>query len=475
MAKKRILTLHWKLFFPLIGVLWLIIGITIYYFVSHEKHRQRVNLENRLLNVNNTVIAAYEQGADLQKTVDFIRLFTDNTTLAPLRITVYDYKGKMVADNPAATIAVYDDEGKLNPDFYNLLYTDRASYLHDDIIDAKKSMISAKKSTDGKISSFAALPYEGEVTDFLSIDPMIWLVVIFLGIVSSALAYLGVRAVCRNVYALRDFAKAISSDDIPDDIESWQFTKDELGDVSRNLLTLYRNKIKAEQEKIYHERQIGINISHELNTPVGIIKGYLDTAIDSDDIPEDMRLKFLRRAQDNTNRLSNLIKAITTVMRLNEGNMIADSTVINIHKVISQLADDIKLSHIADNMVFQYNVPDECLIKGNESLLTTALLNLGQNAAIHSKGTLMSLNVENVENGFYVCTFSDNGIGVENEHIDRLFDLFYRVYPGRSRKSGGAGIGLPLVKKIIKSMGGDISVENRAEGGLRFRFTIPQA
>ncbi|WP_289713440.1 hypothetical protein, partial [uncultured Muribaculum sp.] len=68
---KHILRLHWKLFFPLIGLLWIIIGITIGYFVAHEKQRQKENLENRLLNVNNTVIAAYERGVDMQKTVEF--------------------------------------------------------------------------------------------------------------------------------------------------------------------------------------------------------------------------------------------------------------------------------------------------------------------------------------------------------------------------------------------------------------------
>ena len=118
MANKSILQLHWRLFLPLVGLLWLTIGITIIYFVNHEKHRQRENLENRLLNVNNTVISAYGNGADLQKTVDFIKLFTDETTLDPLRLTVYDDNGNMVADNPEATILLRDSTG-----FYSAIRT----------------------------------------------------------------------------------------------------------------------------------------------------------------------------------------------------------------------------------------------------------------------------------------------------------------------------------------------------------------
>lgn len=194
MADKQILRLHWKLFFPLVGLLWLIIGITISYSLIHEKQRQRENLENRLLNVNNTVIEAYGQGADLQKTVDFIKLFTDDTTLNPLRISVYDEDGNLIADNKEATISFYDDNGDILPEFEKMWNSSGYSTsVHDVALDSVKFMVSSKMSIDGKIHSFAALPYEGEVMAFLSIDPMVWTVVVILGILSSGLAYLGDR------------------------------------------------------------------------------------------------------------------------------------------------------------------------------------------------------------------------------------------------------------------------------------------
>lgn len=111
MARKLTLRLQWRLFFPLVGLLWLIIAITMTYFVNHERQRQKENLETRLLNVNYTVVDAYERGVDLQETVNFIRLFTDHTTLSPLRITVYNDRGEMIADNPEATINLFDENG----------------------------------------------------------------------------------------------------------------------------------------------------------------------------------------------------------------------------------------------------------------------------------------------------------------------------------------------------------------------------
>lgn len=434
----------------------------------------KYNLENRLVNVNNTVIEAYENGNDLQKTVDFIHLFTGNTTLDPLRITVYDNKGVMIADNPEAAILVYDAAGNMLPEFKRLGGGGANASVSDLSIDGNKLMVSTKRSADGLVSSFAALPYKGEVIDFLSIDPMVWIVVIILGILSSALAYWGVRVVCKNVYALRNLAQAISTDQLPDDADTWEFSDDELGDVSRKLLALYRDKIHAEREKMHHERQIGMNVSHELNTPVGIIKGYLDTVLADDNMPDALKRKFLVRAQQNTDRLANLVSDVSMVMRLQEGGAI-DYGIINFRDMTAQIAEDIAQGHIADNMTFICDIPEDCLIKGHESLLTNALFNLIYNAAQYSGGTRISLLWKGENDGMHRFEFADNGCGVDDEHLDRLFDLFYRVDTGRARKNGGAGLGLPLVHRIITAMGGDITVENAPGGGLGFTFTLPAA
>lgn len=458
------------------GLLWLIIGITIFYFVSHEQQRVKSNLENRLLNVNNTVIDAYTRGVDLQNTVDFIRLFTDNTTLAPLRITVYDSNGNMIADNPAATIAIFDRDGNLRPDMRGLWSGSGQSAVVDITYGDRKSMICSKASADGRVYSFAALPYEGEVLDFLEIDPMVWLAVILLGIVASVVAFFGVRNICRNVYTLRDFAQAVSTDNLPDNIDSWKFSKDELGDVSRDLLSLYKEKIHAEQEKIYHERQIGMNISHELNTPVGIIKGYLDSVLNDKDMPEEIRQRFLERAQQNTDRLTTLVSDVSKVMRLQEsgGSIIVDP--VDFHHMMARLAEDIRQGHIADDMAFEYDVPKDCRVMAHEPLLTNAMLNLVYNAARHSKGTRMEVRWLGEENGRHLFAFSDNGVGVDEQHLDRLFDLFYRVDAGRSRRQGGgSGLGLPLVRRIITAMDGEITVANAPGGGLVFTFSLPAA
>ncbi len=477
MIRDHILRLHWKLFFPLVGMLWLIIGITLFYSASHETRRQKGNLENRLLNVNNTVIDAYERGEDLNSTVDFIRLFTDNTTLDPLQITVYDNTGTMVADNPEATISIFGPEGKIKPEMQNLWdHVGNAVICDMPDEESGKLMISSKTSADGKIRSFAALPYNSvEVSDFMAVDPMVWIVVVFLGLISSLFAFLGVRAVCRNVYTLQDFAKAVSSGQIPDDVEEWHFSNDELGDVSHKLLNVYREKIHAQQEKMNHERQIAMNISHELKTPVGIIKGYLDCVLNDKTMPDEIREQFLTRAQQNTDRLTSLVSDVGMVMRLQEQGVHIPLTTIPFNKLLVRLEEDARQGHIAEGMDLIIDVPTNCFIVGHESLLTNAMLNLVYNAAQYSQGTEMAVRWLGKKDGFHHFEFTDNGTGVPPEHIGRLFDLFYRVDSGRSRKVGGSGLGLPLVRRIITAMGGVINVENGKDGGLRFTFTLPVA
>lgn len=444
------------------------------YSVIHEKRRQQDNLENRLLNVNYTVIDAYEHGVDLQKTVNFIKLFTDQTTLAPLRLTVYDRQGVMLADNPEPTIVLSNDDNSPIKELEELEDSMRYTAVRNMMIGDEMYMVNIMASNDGMVRSFAALPYNGVVLAFLSADPMEWIVVLILGVLSSIIAYIGLKTVCRDVYNLRDFARAISTDNIPE-IDSLNFSKDELGEVSQNLLTLYRDKIRAIKEKVRHEHQVSMNVNHELKTPVGIIKGYLDTVLDNESMPEDMKHKFLERARHNADRLVLLINYLTEITQLEDRAMDIERVKLNFNDVIEQLIHDIKVGRVTENMEFSYNVPKDCSVVSNESLIVNALLNLTHNAVRHSCGTKISLNWIEEKDGMQYFSFADNGIGVSKKHLPRLFDLFYRVDKGRSRKNGGNGLGLPIVRKTFTALDGDISVRNVETGGLEFIFSLPAA
>ncbi len=135
---------------------------------------------------------------------------------------------------------------------------------------------------------------------------------------------------------------------------------------------------------------------------------------------------------------------------------------------------DLAESDILGDMEFVYDIPTDCIIRGNASLLSAMIMNLAKNAAAYSKGTECGVRLDGEDKNFYRFVFFDNGNGVGEEHLPHLFERFYRVDSGRSRKTGGTGLGLPIVQNTIHAHGGSIEVRNNPEGGLEFIYTLPK-
>ena len=214
------------------------------------------------------------------------------------------------------------------------------------------------------------------------------------------------------------------------------------------------------------------NINHELRTPIGVIKGYLDTILENPDMDADTRNHFIRKALEHANRLVSLISDVSAITRLEDGAEMISTEELDFHDIAFNLANDIEESGVLGNMEFRYDVPLDCKVKGNYNLLNGMLMNLARNAAAYSKGTVCELLYIGQDASSYEFVFRDDGKGVSEEHIPHLFERFYRVDSGRARKSGGTGLGLTIVQSTILAHGGKISVANRPTGGLAFTFTL---
>ena len=262
--------------------------------------------------------------------------------------------------------------------------------------------------------------------------------------------------------------------------------KYELGDISRRLVELYHDRIdalrragtehkialNAVEEKSRMKRQLTNNINHELKTPVGVVRGYLETVLSSPDMDDTMRTHFLQRAQDNVNRLCALLGDVSTMTRLEEGAGNIPTEEIDFHDLVFAVVNDLETGGVLRNMKFTFDIPFNCAVKGNAGLLTGVVTNLAKNAALYSHGTKMCLNITAESDRYYTFNFFDDGRGVDEEHLAHLFERFYRIDSGRARKTGGTGLGLPIVKNTIEALGGTISVNNRPGGGLGFMFTL---
>lgn len=233
------------------------------------------------------------------------------------------------------------------------------------------------------------------------------------------------------------------------------------------------NNITQEEEQIRLKRQLTQNIAHELKTPVSSIQGYLETIVSNPDIPQSKIQQFLERCYAQSNRLSRLLRDISVLTRMDEAANMIDMEKVDISMIIHNIINEVSLE-LEEKRIKVYNLLNAGItLRGNYSLLYSIFRNLMDNAIAYA-GTDIQIQIScfREDESYYYFSFADTGIGVSPEHLNRLFERFYRVDKGRSRKLGGTGLGLAIVKNAVIIHGGTISAKNNPGGGLVFIFTL---
>ena len=233
------------------------------------------------------------------------------------------------------------------------------------------------------------------------------------------------------------------------------------------------NDVTLEEEQVRLKRQLTQNIAHELKTPVSSIQGYLETIVNNDSIPQEKVNTFLERCYAQSNRLSRLLRDISVLTRMDEAANMIDMETINISTLVYNIINEVSLELEEKEITVINSLKKDILIRGNYSLLYSIFRNLMDNAIAYA-GTKFKINVNcfREDEKFYYFSFADTGVGIAPEHLNRIFERFYRVDKGRSRKLGGTGLGLAIVKNAVMIHGGSISAKNNMNGGLEFVFTI---
>lgn len=236
------------------------------------------------------------------------------------------------------------------------------------------------------------------------------------------------------------------------------------------------NDMTMEEERIRLKRQLTQNIAHELKTPVSSIQGYLETIVMNKDLPTDKLNTFIDRCYAQSNRLTRLLRDISVLTRMDEASNMIDMEKVDIQSLIGGIINEVALELEEKNITVHDLINKELPIRGNASLLYSIFRNLMDNAIAYG-GNFISINIRcfREDDSFYYFSFADTGIGVQPEHLNRLFERFYRVDKGRSRKIGGTGLGLAIVKNAVIIHGGNISAKNNQGGGLEFIFTLAKS
>ena len=471
------------MFIPLVATLWIIIvGMTFWQFYNEREYRKS-QISEQLSLVASRIVASNESDIDPTPFMDFAtNYYRENPLYDLLRITVYK-DGRMVRCY-GEPIALTDSEQAKQEGVTNVPGALPEPASSPDA--GKYFYYSMKKSDDGRVVVYTVLPFDNDIMAASLPSTRIFWIMFAIALAATILAYFSTRYFGRNISNLRKVAEQATTD--TNFMPAMDFPHDELGDISRQIINMYNQRSQAMQrqkkehqvalhaieEKARAKRQLTNNINHELRTPIGVIKGYIDTILENPDMDDASRNHFLRKASEHVTRLVNLIADVSAITRLEEGGELISTEELDFHDIAYTLASDFEESGVLNTMTFRFDIPLDCKIMGNYNLLSGMILNLVKNASAYSKGTVCELVLTGEDNRFYHFEFRDDGVGVGEEHLPHLFDRFYRIDSGRTRKAGGTGLGLPIVQNTVIAHGGTIEVCNGCLGGLCFKFTLPK-
>lgn len=221
------------------------------------------------------------------------------------------------------------------------------------------------------------------------------------------------------------------------------------------------------------KRQLTQNVSHELKTPVAAVLGYMESLVNNPELDNDRKEYFINRAYVQSKRLSALLQDISTLNKMDDSNKLYEKETVDLVEVIYDVLRDTEDMMREKNDELVINLPPDIIVQGNKSLLYSIFRNLVDNSIAYAgEGVTIRLSMTYSDPQYFNFVYSDNGVGVGDEHLPRLFERFYRVDKGRSRKLGGTGLGLAIVKNAVLLHKGSIDVHKLPGGGLEFFFSI---
>ena len=216
------------------------------------------------------------------------------------------------------------------------------------------------------------------------------------------------------------------------------------------------------------------NISHELKTPIGAISLLAEALVDASDDPDAVQ-KFSKSLRKESKRLTNLIKDVVQLSRIQSAEVVANAEVVDLSTVVMEALDRNSYRAEARNVKITYDAPEGLEVIGDPEMLTVAVKNLIENAILYSEeGAPVGVGLRKVENVAEIAV-TDSGLGIPQEDQARIFERFYRVDPSRSRATGGTGLGLAIVKHVASTHNGEVKLFSKPGVGSTFTLRIPLA
>jgi two-component system phosphate regulon sensor histidine kinase PhoR len=237
-----------------------------------------------------------------------------------------------------------------------------------------------------------------------------------------------------------------------------------------------RSEINILKDQENYRREFLGNISHELKTPLFTIQGYILTLVEGGALKDKkVREKYLRRAAKGVDRIISIVKDLDLITQFESGIKTVDRSEFNIFDLVDNVFDLLEFESEKNNISLKLeNIKDPLIyVNADQERILQVLTNLIVNSIKYgSDNGYTKVIVEDFNKEKVIVRVIDNGEGIEQEHLPRLFERFYRIDKNRSRKKGGSGLGLSIVKHIIEAHQEEIFVKSKIGKGTEFSFTL---
>ena len=460
----------------LLAFFWSIILCFIYFQYTREKQYKTDFLNAQLQLYNTTLLQTIESAPSFEEYVE-----THTLPFEDLRISIISLDGTVIYDNMLPVDSL--DNHSQRPEVADALKRGQGYNIERlSASDGREYFYSATRGKEFVVRT--AIPQSDALKELLKTDWTFMGTMMSISLVMSILAYFATRRLGKNIERLNRFAAKAEKGESFDEEEP--FPNDELGSISNHIVRLYSQwqqtikdrdiaheaRLREEQEKIRIKRQLTNNINHELKTPVASIQVCLETLLSGISLSEEKRQELIERCYTNNERLRRLLGDVSLITRMEDGSQLIGKEPVSINNIINEIAAELEIMPENERLTLHADFNEQVVVDGNTSLIASIFRNLTENAIAYSGGGNIYISL--VENNEKLCriTFEDDGCGVEEKQLPRLFERFYRVDKGRSRQMGGTGLGLAIVKHAVQFHGGGINVTNRPDGGLKFEFTL---
>lgn len=269
------------------------------------------------------------------------------------------------------------------------------------------------------------------------------------------------KATKREEFYYKNILPQKSIDEVSQDVEKWASQRKE--------------EIESLKQNEKYRKEFLQNLSHEFKTPVFAIQGYVDTLLHGALEQKEVNRKFLENTSRNVDRLVNLISDLDEISSLESGEQQLEKTNFVIQDLIREVFETLSLKAAGKNATC--NIKKGCetpiVVNADKEKIRQVLINLVDNAIKYGKQDgYIEASVYNTDGQNILVEISDDGIGISEEHLPRIFERFYRTDYGRSRNIGGTGLGLAICKHIIEADGHSIHVRSKPDIGTTFGFTL---